>query len=134
MAAAKIMPWTNDEVQALFCLVAEERIQRELDGATRNEKVYRRISELMVTYGYHRIAKQCREKLKKLKSDYRSIKDYNGRSGASRKEWRWFGQMDSIYGHRPASSGRDIGVDTATALLESLVESGECFVTVFLCY
>ncbi|KAI3363517.1 hypothetical protein L3Q82_012117 [Scortum barcoo] len=112
---------SNDELQTFLCLVAEERIQRELDGATRNEKVYREVSEL-ASHGYNRTARQCREKLK-LKSDYRTIKNHNGRSGSNRKEWTWFGQMDAIYGHRPASNGREIGVDSATALLETVTEA-----------
>ncbi len=29
-----------EEVQMFLSLIAEERIQRELDGATRNEKVF----------------------------------------------------------------------------------------------
>ena len=38
MATQKNTPWSNEEVQTFLCLVAEERIQRELDGATRNER------------------------------------------------------------------------------------------------
>ncbi len=34
MAAA----WSVEEVQTFLSLIAEERIQRELDGVTRNEK------------------------------------------------------------------------------------------------
>ncbi|KAG1973557.1 endophilin-A2 [Pimephales promelas] len=32
------MPWSNEEVQTFLYLVAEERIQRELDRATRNKR------------------------------------------------------------------------------------------------
>ncbi|XP_077100174.1 uncharacterized protein LOC143751496 [Siphateles boraxobius] len=59
---------------------------------------------------------------KKLKSDYRAVKDHNGRSGSNRKSWKWYEQMDGIYGHRPASNGREGGLDSATSLLESLME------------
>ncbi|XP_056126055.1 zinc finger protein with KRAB and SCAN domains 2-like [Rhinichthys klamathensis goyatoka] len=124
MATRKNTPWSNEEVQTFLCLVAEERIQRELDGATRNEKVYQEISELLSTHGYNRTFQQCREKLKKLKSDYRAVKDHNGRSGSNRKSWKWYEQMDGIYGHRPASNGREGGLDSATSLLESLMEDG----------
>ncbi|XP_070822727.1 zinc finger and SCAN domain-containing protein 29-like [Chaetodon trifascialis] len=125
MAAHKISPWSIYEVQTFLGLVADERIQRELDGATRNEKVYQEVAQLMATHGYHRTYRQCREKLKKLKSDYRAIKDHNGRSGSRRKSWRWFDKMDSMYGHRPASNGRAGGLDTATSLLEAMVEDGK---------
>ncbi|KAM9364272.1 uncharacterized protein KZ484_010541 [Pholidichthys leucotaenia] len=77
----------------------------------------------MAAQGCSRTAKQCWEKLKKMKSDYRAIKDHNGRSGVNRKDWKWFNQMDAIYGHRLASNGREIGVDTAKPLLETVDES-----------
>jgi len=38
MATWKNTPGSNEEVQTFLCLVAEERIQRELDRATRNER------------------------------------------------------------------------------------------------
>ncbi|TKS69445.1 Zinc finger and SCAN domain-containing protein 29 [Collichthys lucidus] len=122
MAQRRTVPWSNEEVGTFLSLVADERIQRELDGATRNEKVYQEVSRLLAFHGYVRTFVQCWEKLKKLKSDYRSIKDHNGRSGSNRKNWRWFEVMDSIYGHRPANSGREGGLDSATSILESLTE------------
>uniref|UniRef100_A0A3P8RN94 Myb/SANT-like DNA-binding domain-containing protein n=1 Tax=Amphiprion percula TaxID=161767 RepID=A0A3P8RN94_AMPPE len=71
-----------------------------------------------------RTMKQCREKLKKLKSDYRSMKDHNGRSGSNWRCWKWFSQMDAIY--RPASNRRESGLDSITAgLLETMLEDGE---------
>uniref|UniRef100_A0A8C1S3F3 Myb/SANT-like DNA-binding domain-containing protein n=1 Tax=Cyprinus carpio TaxID=7962 RepID=A0A8C1S3F3_CYPCA len=88
-------PGIVDEVQTFLSLVAEERIQRELDGATRNEKVFQEVAQLLAAHGYHRTYKQCRDKLKKLKSDYRAIKDHNGRSGANRRTWKWFDQIDA---------------------------------------
>ncbi|XP_018952447.2 trihelix transcription factor PTL-like [Cyprinus carpio] len=114
--------WSVDEVQTFLSLVAEERIQRELDGATRNEKVFQEVAQLLAAHGYHRTYKQCRDKLKKLKSDYRAIKDHNGRSGANRRTWKWFDQMDAIYGSRPASNGREGALDSATSLLDNTIE------------
>ena len=35
----KSTPWSVEEVQTFLTLVAEERIQRELDGTTQNERV-----------------------------------------------------------------------------------------------
>ncbi|KAK0154187.1 hypothetical protein N1851_003733 [Merluccius polli] len=57
-----------------------------------------------------------------MRSDYRAIKDHNGRSGANRWAWRWFDQMDAIYGHRPANNGWEGGLDSATTLLQSMIE------------
>uniref|UniRef100_A0A3Q0RPA3 Myb/SANT-like DNA-binding domain-containing protein n=1 Tax=Amphilophus citrinellus TaxID=61819 RepID=A0A3Q0RPA3_AMPCI len=127
MEERKSLPWSNAEVQTFLCLVGDEKIQSELDGATRNERVYNEVSSLMAAHGYERTTQQCRQKLKKLKSDYRAIKDHNGRSGANRKDWKWFHQMDAIYGHRPASNGRESGLNSASSLLEA-TDNGECLV------
>uniref|UniRef100_A0A1A7Z2Q0 Wu:fc32g12 n=1 Tax=Iconisemion striatum TaxID=60296 RepID=A0A1A7Z2Q0_9TELE len=121
MANIKCNPWCNDEVQTFLCLVSNERIQRQLDGATRNERIFREISELMACHGFQRTGKQCREKLKKMKSDYRAIRE----KGETRKRWKWFNQMDEIYGHRPASNEKERGVNTVTAILDSLMDDGK---------
>ncbi|XP_034074683.1 uncharacterized protein LOC117547886 [Gymnodraco acuticeps] len=55
--------------------------------------------------GLSRTFLQCREKLKKMKSEYRQVKDNNNTSGAGRKQW--FDLSDQIYGHRPANVGRE---------------------------
>ncbi|KAG2470318.1 STXB2 protein, partial [Polypterus senegalus] len=58
-----------------------------------------------------------------MKSDYRSIKDHNSRSGSNRRSWKWFNQMDAIYGDRPANNGREGVLDSATPLLlENTIE------------
>lgn len=36
MATHKPAPWPDDEVQTFLCLVADDRIQREPDGAARH--------------------------------------------------------------------------------------------------
>ncbi|KAM9801760.1 uncharacterized protein LOC133159784 [Syngnathus typhle] len=111
MAPQKIIPWSVSEVTQFLMLVADEKIQVELDG-TRNEKVYRELAQRMASFGYNRTFRQCREKLKKLKSDYRAIKDNNCRGGSNRKSWKWFGHMDAIYGHRVRNSCSNLRDDS----------------------
>lgn len=125
--AQKVFPWTNTEVQAFLSLVADERIQSELDDRVRNVRVFMDLSQQMLSHGYHRSAKQCWEKLKKLKCDYRKIG--NGRSGGVRTSWRWYNQVDAIYGHRPANNGSESGgIDSAKMEPDQLAEDGEsCF-------
>lgn len=135
--AQKVFPWTDTEVQAFLSLVADGRIQSELDDTVRNVCVSMDLSQQMLSQGYHRSAKQCREKLKKLKCDYRKIR--NGRSGAVRTSWRWYNQVDAIYGHWPANNGRESGgIDSAKMGPDQLAEDGEscflltqCFFVVF---
>nr|XP_054599194.1 uncharacterized protein LOC107380971 isoform X2 [Nothobranchius furzeri] len=107
------MPWSNGEVKTFLSLVAEERIQGELDGAARNEKIFLELAEAMATHGFTRSSKQCRDKLKKLKCEYRAVAVHNGRRGVDKRRWKWFKEMDAIYGKRPASSVRESVVDSA---------------------
>ncbi|XP_069580608.1 uncharacterized protein [Brachyistius frenatus] len=125
MAPHRITPWTADEVQTFLRLVADDRIQHQLHGAARNAKVYKEVAALLAVRGYQRTYLQCREKLKKLKSDYRSIKEQ--KHGSNRKNWRWFEQLDAIYGDKPASGGRTRLHDTVAGMLDALMEDGKSF-------
>nr|XP_040033518.1 zinc finger and SCAN domain-containing protein 29-like [Gasterosteus aculeatus aculeatus] len=116
------LPRSIPEVQTFLGIIGEERVQRELDGMVRNEKVFQDVSERMAVEGYQRTSEQCRFKCKKLRSDYRKVKDHNSRSGVHRKNWKWLDMVDAIYGHRAASLGREGGINTATSLLESTME------------
>ena len=114
--------WTDNEVQALISIFAEEEIQRELETAIRNEKVYLKISSRLCELGIIHTGKQCREKLKKLKQDYKKVKDHNNRSGSDRRTNKWFDRLDALLGHRPAFSGAAVTKDSAIAFLESIHE------------
>ncbi|XP_061548467.1 uncharacterized protein LOC133410877 isoform X2 [Phycodurus eques] len=129
MAPQKTVPWSVSEVTQFLVLVSDEKIQVELDG-TRNEKVYRELAQRMASLGYERTFRQCREKLKKLKSDYRAIKESSGRGGSSRKTWKWFGHMDDIYGRRRRrnhrggdAGGRARARDDDSTFLEVIIDN-----------
>lgn len=92
--------WTDDEVQALLGVFAEEGIQQQLAAATRNDKVYAKISARLGELNIHRSSKQVREKLKKLKQDYRRIKNHNNRNGSDRRSGKWFDRLDAVLGQR----------------------------------
>ena len=88
----------------MIALWGEEDIQAKLEGTTRNIKVFETISNKLKDLGFEgRTAVQCREKVKKLKADYRKMKAHNNRSGRNRKTSRYMDQLDSILGHCPAS-------------------------------
>ena len=73
--------WTDDEIRTLLAIWAEENIQRQLLGATRNATVFQRISQDLQQHGYVRNWKQCREKIKALKKKYKESVDRLRRSG-----------------------------------------------------
>ena len=53
--------------------------------------------------GYERTFQQCRDKIKKLKGEYKKIKDKHGKTGEDRSDCDYFDAMDAILGNRPAT-------------------------------
>lgn len=87
--------WTDTEVETLLCLYASEETTDK-----RNRKIFTTISEQLAASGIHHSPKQCREKIKKLKQDYKKIKDYNNQGGVKRKRGKWYEALDAILGDR----------------------------------
>ncbi|XP_078466462.1 myb/SANT-like DNA-binding domain-containing protein 1, partial [Lampetra planeri] len=75
-------PWTSSEVQALLAVWADPVVQDELDSCVRNEKVFAKIQmRLLQRSGSSRSVKQVREKIKRLKADYKRLKEQSRRAG-----------------------------------------------------
>ena len=64
--------------------------------------MYEKIARAMKEAGYERSADQCREKAKKLKADYRKIKDAHNKMGIERKKLEVLDAMDNILGDKPS--------------------------------
>jgi len=73
--------WTDNEAFKLIEIWGNETIQEQLEGCKRNREVNEKISKLMSEAGYDRTGIQCCEKIKKLKVDYRKVKDKNNQTG-----------------------------------------------------
>ncbi|XP_062859573.1 zinc finger protein with KRAB and SCAN domains 2 isoform X2 [Trichomycterus rosablanca] len=98
--------WTDQEVQALLGIYSDEEIQRELESSSRNAKVYQKISLRLAELGIQHSAQRCREKIKKMKQDYKRIKDS---PGSTRRTSKWFECLDAILGAKCAySAGREM--------------------------
>lgn len=67
--------WKDSEVPGLIDIWVDNIIQSQLEGCKRNKQIYKGISKELLVYGVQRSAEQCREKMKKLKSEYRKVKD-----------------------------------------------------------
>ena len=78
-------------------------ILEQLEGATRNKSIFTSISEILKENGYDCDWLQCRAKIKKVESRLQ-VKDYNGGTGKNRKTCKFFGKLDAIVGHKPASA------------------------------
>ena len=94
--------WTNDETAVLLDLWSTASIKEMLDGP-RKAAAHVIISERMKEMGMLRTSSSIRKRLKYLRKKYKAIRDHNKRSGASRKTWQWFDEMDAILGARPAT-------------------------------
>ncbi|XP_074554286.1 uncharacterized protein LOC141810533 [Halichoeres trimaculatus] len=88
--------WTYEETKALLSVWSEENIQSGLGESVRNEKVYGEVSRRLAAMEMFRSAKQCRDKIKKLKLEYRRIQKYGGGRGDLRTNFRWYDTLDSI--------------------------------------
>ena len=67
--------WSDDETMKLIELWGEDSIQWLFECSHRNKAVYKKIARDMEAAGYTRSQKQISSKLKKLKYEYRRIKD-----------------------------------------------------------
>ena len=79
--------WCDEEVRALISVWSDDVIQGELEGTHRNQHVYKKMSAELEKRGYHRSWEKCREKVKKLKQEYKKIVDNNNETGKKRKKF-----------------------------------------------
>ena len=76
-----------------------------MEGCKRNQDIFAKISSELSKEGYERTTQQCRDKIKKLKVEYRKIKDKRNKTGEDRSpEWDFFDVLDEILGHKPATA------------------------------
>lgn len=66
----------------------------------------------LLVAGYNHTYGQCREKLKKLKAEYKRVSDKRKEAGQGRyPECDYYGAMDGVLGHKPSTQPA-IVVDT----------------------
>lgn len=95
--------WKDDEVLALINIWGDDVIQAQLEGCKRNKLVYEKVSKSMIQAGYPRMAEQCREKVKKLKMEYKKIKDKHRITGTGRKKWKFLEPLEQVLGDKPTT-------------------------------
>ena len=93
--------WTCEEVFKLISIWSDATIQEQLEGCRRNSQVYKKISDDLRTAGFARTLEQCREKIKKLKTEYKKIKYKRDETGQGRyPEWEYFDALNEVLGHK----------------------------------
>ena len=93
--------WTHEEVFKLISIWSDATIQEKLEGCRRNSQVYKKISDDLRSAGFARTLEQCREKIKKLKTEYKKIKYKRDQTGQGRyPEWEYFDALNEVLGHK----------------------------------
>ena len=103
--------WSDEETLKLIEIWGEDAIQRLFEASRRNKEIYAKISREMEVAGFTR---SPASKLKKLKHEYRRIKDDHNQTGRGRTSWRFFEAMDAVLGHKPATQP-SVVVESASA-------------------
>ena len=116
--------WIDEETLKLIELWGDEQIQALLEGCTRNRHVYEKIAEGMKEAGYERSGVQCRDKIKKLRGEYRKIKDNNNETGRNRKNWKFYDPLNEILGSRPATQPAVV-IDSLQEVEEVMMKCNE---------
>ena len=81
--------WTDEETCKLIEIWGDESIEAMLEGCKRNRDIFK-IAREMEAAGYHKASEQCNSKIRKLKLEYRKIKDDRNKTGRGRKTWDVF--------------------------------------------
>lgn len=95
--------WSEAETYKLIELWGNDKIQSQLEGCKQNKTVYERVARSMCDAGFNKSAEKCREKAKKLKGEYRKIKDKHRITGEGRKKWKFLDAMDNVLADKPST-------------------------------
>ncbi|GFX29718.1 uncharacterized protein TNCV_2750521 [Trichonephila clavipes] len=94
----KGVAWLYNEVCALLDIWADQEIQQQLAGRLHNMCIYEKISKRLADLGIHRTGEQCREKIKKLRRDYKTVVDNNYSPAFARKMLVCYDKVHEIFG------------------------------------
>lgn len=112
--------WSDEEVLALISIWGDETILKMPATCHKNADIYGEMSAKLETLGFKRDLKQCRTKVKHLKTTYKKYKDALARSRAARvKEPKFFEQLDIFFGDQPEAIGIDGAIDTLSSSISA---------------
>ncbi|XP_064482623.1 uncharacterized protein LOC135395322 isoform X2 [Ornithodoros turicata] len=90
--------WTRQETLLLLDLWEQETRRQNLDGTARNYKVHQRISQVLNSRGYSRSPMQVRERLKRLRREYRES-----------RRCEYYDRIAAIMTSQPETNGGAVG-------------------------
>ncbi|XP_008305386.1 zinc finger and SCAN domain-containing protein 20 [Cynoglossus semilaevis] len=114
--------WTDDEVRALLCVWADQRVRQRLKCTLRNKSIFQEMAyQMQRKFGVVRNWKQCRTKYKNLKYDYKTAKNAHtaggGASGGPGKYMKFFEEVEAII--------LDRGLENGTSEMQKRLYEGE---------
>lgn len=114
--------WTDDEVRALLCIWADQRIRERLKCTLRNKSIFQEMARQMQRkFGVVRNWKQCRTKYKNLKYDYKIAKSAHAAglssAGGLGKYMKFFDEVEAIL--------LDQGLENGTMEMQKKLYDGE---------
>ena len=105
----------------MLTLWANPAVQEELLLNVRNNQVYTDLSAKLASLGFNKTPRKCREKIKKLKSEYKRVKSSRHRGGGiSSRTSVWYAIMDEVLSSKAAAARRS---ETTEASLLSQPQS-----------
>lgn len=104
----------------MLTLWANPEVQRELLLNVRNNKVYTCLSSKLALLGFNKAPKKCREKIKKLKQEYKRIKNGQYRGGSSSV---WFAIMDEVLSSQALTAKRSQTVQNSSTVHSLAVQA-----------
>ena len=93
--------WTDTQILKLIEIWGEEDIQEQLETAKRNKHVYDGMAEQLQAYGINKSGEQVCSKVKKLRHEYKKIRDGHKETGNKRKRWKYY-KLNEIMANRPS--------------------------------
>jgi len=85
-------------------LLLEEYRQQEQDmylGKISHKKIWEQIAQILNKKGYMVTGRQCCTRVNTMKRTYKSIKDFNKKSGNGRRDWKYFDVMENLLRDKP---------------------------------
>lgn len=93
--------WNKKETQLLFH--ARMKLEKEFSEARSHKTLWDKIAKELKSAGCLVTARQCENKYKSLKREYRATIDHNSRSGNDRKSCAFFEEFSELYGMKAGS-------------------------------
>ncbi|XP_011136062.1 uncharacterized protein LOC105181165 isoform X2 [Harpegnathos saltator] len=95
-----IAVWNDKAVKLLFTLYKDHQDDFK-STSIKNNSVWDKIGNKMKSEKYNFTRTQIKDKWINMRKHYMRVKDYNKQTGAERKTYRYYDEMDKLYGNKP---------------------------------